>query len=214
MLVTILLGVIRKRKLGKNPLSKNVMIIAGPNGSGKTTFATEYLHTSEVFEYISADVFAGQLMSTPKEFNKVRMQAGRLFFNEIHRFIEAEKDFAVEVTLAGKGFRRIISKLKQAEWTVTIVFLFLKSPETCIARVRNRVRAGGHHVPTEDIVRRFYRSKHNFWHIYKNQVDRWHLFYNSGEQFQEVASGKGNQFMITNETFFELFMQDISNGGT
>ena len=74
--------------------------------------------------------------------------------------------------------------------------------------------AGGHHVPTEDIVRRFYRSKHNFWHIYKNQADQWHLFYNSGEQFQEVASGKGNQFMVTNETFFELFMQDISKGGT
>ena len=76
---------------------------------------------------------------------------------------------------------------------MAIVFIFLKSSDTCIARVRNRVMAGGHHVPTEDIVRRFYRSKNNFWHLYKNMVDRWELIYNSGEHFQEVATGKSNE---------------------
>jgi predicted ABC-type ATPase len=144
---------------------------------------------------------------------KVKIQAGRLFIQEIRELIEAEKDFVVEVTLAGKGFARIISHLKRAGYTVAIVFVFLKSAETCVARVRNRVSAGGHHVPTEDVVRRFYRSKHNFWYTYRNLVDRWSLFYNSAEHFQEVASGEGNQDTITNEDFFELFMQDIRNGG-
>ncbi len=195
-------------------LLKNVMIIAGPNGSGKTTFASEFLHDSENFEYLSADAIAERLVSTPKAFNKVKIQAGRQFFDEIYRLIQTEKDFVVEVTLAGRGFQKIISQLRRAGYTVTIIFLFLKSPETCIARVRNRVRAGGHDVPTEDIVRRFYRSKYNFWHIYKNQVDRWYLFYNSGEHFQEAASGKGNRFTVANEVFFDLFMENINNGGT
>ncbi|MCG9127659.1 zeta toxin family protein [Candidatus Poribacteria bacterium] len=190
-------------------MSKNAIIVARPNGSGKTTFANEYIQSSEDLVYISADAIAERLVTSSDMFHTVRIEAGRLFFKEIYTLIQTEKDFIVEVTLAGKGFQKIISELRNAGYIVTIVFIFLKTPETCIARVRNRVRLGGHHVPTEDIIRRFYRSKHNFWHIYKNQVERWNLIYNSGEQSKEVALGEGSNFTITNEDCFELFIQDI-----
>ena len=195
-------------------MSKNVIVVADPNGSGKTTFAREYLRDSETTEYISADAIAERLVSRPEDMGSVKIQAGRLFIKEIRELIEAGTDFIVEVTLSGKGFARTISQLKRAGYMVTIVFIFLKSPETSVARVRNRVEAGGHHVPTEDVVRRFYRSKHNFWYIYKDLVDGWHLFYNSAEHPQEVASGEGNQFTVIKNDFFELFMRDIRSGGT
>lgn len=110
-------------------------------------------------------------------------------------------------------YGRTNRQLKRAQYTVTIVFLFLESLDVCIARVNKRVLAGGHGVPAEDIVGRFYRSKNNFWRIYKNQVDHWNLFYNSEEHIQEVAVGEGVQFTVTNEALFELFMQDVSTGG-
>ena len=189
------------------------MVIAGPNGSGKTTLVSEYLRDSEGTVYIGADAIAERLVSRPEDMDSVKIQAGRLFIQEIQELIQSGADFIVEVTLAGKGFARTISQLKRAGYTVTIVFIFLKSAETSVARVRNRVQAGGHHVPTEDVIRRFYRSKHNFWYTYKDLADQWHLFYNSVEYFQAVAFGKNNQITVINEDFFELFMQDIRNGG-
>ena len=194
-------------------MPKNIIVVAGPNGSGKTTFAREYLRDSEVSEYISADAIAERLVSRPEDMGSVKIQAGRLFIQEIRELIETEQDFVVEVTLAGKGFARTISQLKRAGYTVTIVFIFLKSPETSVVRIRNRVEAGGHHVPTEDVVRRFYRSKHNFWYTYRNLVDRWSLVYNSGERPQEVAFGEGDQLTVIDRGRFELFIRDIDNGG-
>ena len=83
----------------------------------------------------------------------------------------------------------------------------------CIARVRNRVMAGGHDVPEGDIIRRFYRSKRNFWGFYKDLVNEWGLFYNSGDFIQQVAAGESNRFTVTNTELFELFLGDINNGG-
>ena len=93
-------------------MAKNVIVVAGPNGSGKTTFVREYLRDSEGSVYISADAIAERLVSRPEDMDSVKIQAGRLFIREIQGLIQSGTDFIVEVTLAGKGFARTISQLK------------------------------------------------------------------------------------------------------
>ena len=88
-------------------MSKNVIIIAGPNGSGKTTFVSEYLRDSENTVYIGADAIAERLISRPEDMDSVKVQAGRLFIKEIQELIQVGTNFIVEVTLAGKGFAKL-----------------------------------------------------------------------------------------------------------
>jgi hypothetical protein len=56
---------------------------------------------------------------------------------------------------------------------------------------------------------RFKRGKKNFWQIYKNLADNWALVYNSEESFQHVAFGEQNDFLITDEHLFELFIGEL-----
>ena len=72
-----------------------------------------------------------------------------------------------------------------------MIYLFLEKPETNISRVAIRVISGGHHVPKDDIVRRFYRSQKMFFNVYKDLVDRWEIYYNSNEIFEKIADIDG-----------------------
>ena len=61
-------------------------------------------------------------------------------------------------------------------------FLEVRCPELAIARVRQRVREGGHNVPDDVIRRRFQRASLNFDEIYKRIVDEWAIYDNSGKK--------------------------------
>ncbi len=188
-------------------MPKNVTILAGPNGAGKTSFANQYVDISN-YQYLSADAIAEKL--APQPLNEVKVQAGREFFKQITEMIAKNKNIVVESTLSGLGFQRIIHRFNQAGYRITILFIYLGTPEVCIKRVKERVLKGGHDVPEVDIQRRFYRSKKNFWCIYKKQVHYWHLFYNSSDGFIEVAVGKGIQLTVTDDVLFKIFLHEIN----
>ena len=159
-------------------------IIAGANGSGKTTFAKSFASIHNL-HFINADEIAKEL--DPENITKHQVKAGRIFFQELNKRLDENNSFVIETTLSGKYLIKYIKKAQAKGFEVELIYLFLEKPETNITRVAIRVVAGGHHVPENDIIRRFYRSQQMFFDVYKDLVDRWEVYYNSNEIFEKIA---------------------------
>jgi predicted ABC-type ATPase len=92
--------------------------------------------------------------------------------------------------------------------------VYLDYPATCIDRVRQRVRRGGHHVPDDDVRRRFAHSCDHFWHIYRKFADYWYVIYNSSGDFKRIASGEPNITSILDAKAFGEFQQLVEGSET
>jgi predicted ABC-type ATPase len=164
-------------------------IIAGPNGAGKTTFALKYLPEAGCQNFVNADLIAAGMSPLAPE--RERMSAGRLFLTEIRRHIQASHDFGFETTLAGRGYLRLIRRLKETGWRVELIYLALPNPEMAKLRVAERVSHGGHDIPVPDIERRFLRSWENLIDVYASLVDRTVCSLNSGDTPEIVFTQQG-----------------------
>jgi len=181
---------------------KELIIIGGANGSGKTTFAKEFMNVIG-YEFLNADEIAKEIEK--KEPNSVLIKAGRIFFKRLNNCIQEQRNFIVETTLSGTYINKVAKKAKQHGYKLTVIYLFLDDPNLCIERVKIRVLKGGHDVPVEDIVRRFYRSKDNFLNNFMGLADNWSMIYNGEKGFQLVAMGFEEKYNIENPELFTKF---------
>ena len=160
---------------------KKILIIAGPNGAGKTTFAREFLPAEAACpHFVNADLIAAGLSPFAPELVAVR--AGRIMLDQIHEHVRKGESFAFETTMSGRIYLQLIPSWQTQGYIVKLFFLQLPSSEMAVARVRQRVAAGGHNVPEEVIWRRFDAGLRNFEQLYKPLVDEWVLYDNSGEE--------------------------------
>ena len=175
----------------------HIIVIGGPNGAGKSTTAPSLLQkTLGIMEFVNADVIAQGLSAFKPE--TAAFHAGRIMLERLHYLAKERVSFAFETTLASRTFAYWIDGLRQRGYSCHIVFLWLPSPEFAIARVKERVRMGGHNVP-DDVVRRRYKSGIcNFFNLYQPPTESWRFYDNSSPAAgpRVIAAGSGKDVQI------------------
>ena len=163
-----------------------IYLIAGCNGAGKTTFAKEFLPKEvKCLRFLNADEIAHGL--SPLKPSARAVQAGRLLLQQIASSLEHRETLALESTLSGKTYIRLFVRARELGYQIELHYLWLSSPVQAIARVRQRVQQGGHHVPVADIRRRFKRSLVHLLDDYLPLANRWVIWDSRGLPAKRLA---------------------------
>lgn len=189
----------------------NLYIIGGANGAGKTTTARQILpQFLNVYEYLNADEIAAGL--SPFKPESVAVQAGKIMLKRLDYFVEHQIDFAFETTLSGLNYISFLKKCQTKEYQINLIYFWLQTPDLAISRVRQRVASGGHNIPEETIIRRYYRGQKNLIQAYLPLCQTWVIYDNSIFPPQIIAESKidRNQIIYNHQTYKQIW--NINHG--
>jgi len=156
---------------------KKIIIIAGPNGAGKITFARNFLPAeAQTLKSINADLIATELSPFNPELATIKV--ARLMLEEIDGCLMAGDNFAFETTLSGHTYLRKIKIWQNLGCQVKLWFLSLPNNDVAVARVALRAAQGGHNIPEDVIRRRFKAELNNFYKHYSSLVNSWAFYDN------------------------------------
>ena len=178
---------------------KNLYIIAGCNGAGKTTASFTILpEILNCKEFVNADEIAKGL--SPFQPEKVSFEAGRIMLKRIDELFLENENFAFETTLATKTYKEKVLNAKKEGYFVTLLFFWLKNTELAKERVKTRVLEGGHNIPEDIIERRYLNGIINLFDIYLPIVDQVLIFDNSEGKHKLIAEKNfGEEISIIKE---------------
>ncbi|MEI6815867.1 MAG: zeta toxin family protein [Bacteroidota bacterium] len=187
----------------------NLYIIAGCNGAGKTTASFTVLpEMLDCREFVNADEIAKGL--SPFQPEMVPVEAGRIMIQRVDDLIKKGVDFAFETTLASLTLQGIITKAKAMDYQITLVYIWLNSPELAIERVKHRVAEGGHHIPEDTIRRRYDRGLKNLFEVYMPLSDSWIVVDNSLSPLLLIAKGLINEMpTVFDEKIWKLIKRNL-----
>ena len=192
---------------------KNLYLIAGCNGAGKTTASFTVLpEFLDCREFVNADEIARGL--SPFQPEKVAMEAGRIMLHRVADLFARSETFALETTLATKIYQQKIKAAQQRGYVTTLLFFWLNSPELAQERVKTRVLEGGHHIPPEVIERRYWQGIHHLFAHYLPIIDEALIFDNSAGEAVLVARKLASGLNIENPTLYHQLRNQYESGRT
>lgn len=190
---------------------KNMYIISGCNGAGKTTAAFYMLpEMLECKEFVNLDEIARGL--NPLNPDSVTFPAVRLLHARLETLLKKEVNFAVETTLSALSYIEKVHKAQEQNFVVNLLFFWLNSTDLAKERVKLRVSQGGHNVPEDVIERRYERGLYNFFNHYMDICDNVMFFDNSGEKPKLIMGRvKNNEVDIYDPVLYNELKIKYSN---
>ena len=156
-------------------------IVAGPNGSGKTTTTIQLLESEWSADslYINPDNIAQEVFGDWNSPEAV-LKAARLATEKRYECLEQGKDFVFETVFSSDEKLEFVRKAKDAGFFIRLFFVCTENPSINAKRIAQRVMDGGHEVPISKIISRYYKSLANAAQAIE-LVDRAYIYDNSVE---------------------------------
>ncbi len=189
-------------------MEKNLYIISGCNGAGKTTASFTILpEILNCKEFVNADEIAKGL--SPFQPESVAIEAGRIMLKRIDELLKSNSSFAFETTLSTKTHKGKILEAKQNGYNIVLLFFWLETVELAKERVSTRVLEGGHNIAADVIERRYINGIKNLFTVYLPIVDQAMIFDNSEGRHELIAvKEKDDKFEVLQPYKFNLLKEN------
>lgn len=142
------------------PPAPRLFVLAGTNGAGKSSIggATIRARGGQYFnpDEAAARIRADQPHLSATQSNSAAWHEGKRLLQQA---IAQGLDYNFETTLGGRSFAKLLKQAAEQGFEIRIWYVGLASPEMHLARVKARVKKGGHDIPEADIRRRFDQSR-------------------------------------------------------
>ena len=140
-------------------MKPELIVIAGPNGSGKTSVTNKFLHHewAEGVTYINPDQIAKDIFGDWNSQDAV-LKAANYCVELREKCLNEKKSFVFETVLSAKDKIDFLIKSKEAGFFIRVFFIGTNHPSINAARIANRVLEGGHDVPITKIITRYSKS--------------------------------------------------------
>lgn len=181
-----------------------LIIIAGPNGSGKTSVTQKFLHHewSDGTLYINPDIVANELFGDWNNSESVIKAAKHCEALREQCLID-KQSFVFETVFSSMDKIDFVYRAKNAGFFIRIFFIATEHPSINASRIAKRVMEGGHDVPISKIISRYYKSIANCKAI-SNLVDRLYVYDNSAENMNAKPL-----FRLSNGLLMKQYSKEI-----
>lgn len=188
-------------KADKRP---ELIVVAGPNGSGKTSVTQKFLHHewADGVTYINPDQIAKDLFGDWNS-KKAILDAANYCREWREKCLRDKIPFVFETVFSAQDKIDFVMRAKEAGFFIRIFFIATSNPSINASRVAKRVMEGGHDVPISKIISRYYNSLLNCEMI-APIVDRLYVYDNSVDGMDAKPL-----FRLTNGVLGKMYIEDV-----